>query len=45
MPNEAPLPESLNMEQRGMNLTEEERADMRGIDVHAAAKAMFGADK
>lgn len=41
-PNYAPLPEDLNKPQNGMNLTEEERSDLQGIDTAEAVKAMFG---
>ena len=41
-PNYAPLPDSLDKPQQGVNLTEEERADLQGIDTAEAVKAMFG---
>lgn len=41
-PNEIPLPDSFHEEPRGMNLTEEERADMTGIDTGNAVHALFG---
>lgn len=41
-PNISPLPETLNKEQQGMNLTPEERDDLRGIDTAEAVQAMFG---
>ena len=44
-PNEAPLPESLHEQPRGMNLTEEELQDNKGIDVDGALTAMFGNKK
>ena len=43
MPNEAELPETLHEEPKNVNLTEEEREDLQGIDVNAAVAAMFGA--
>lgn len=41
-PNYAPLPDTLNVPQQGINLTEEEREDLQGIDTASAVKAMFG---
>lgn len=41
-PNYAPLPEAMNKPQNGMDLSEEERADLHGIDTAEAVKAMFG---
>lgn len=41
-PNVSPLPESLNKEPQGMNLTPEEREDLHGIDTAEAVQAMFG---
>lgn len=41
-PNYAPLPKSLDKPQQGVNLTDEERADLQGIDTADAVKAMFG---
>lgn len=42
-PNYAALPDTLDMPQQGVDLTDEERADLRGIDTSAALTAMFGA--
>lgn len=42
-PNYAPLPETLTVAQQGVGLSEEERADLQGIDVAEATRAMFGA--
>lgn len=41
-PNYAPLPDTLDKPQQGMNLTEEEREDLQGIDTADALKAVFG---
>lgn len=41
-PNYAPLPDTMNAPQQGVNLTDEEREDLQGIDTASALKAMFG---
>lgn len=41
-PNVAPMPESLHREPQGVNLTDEERADLQGIDVKETTVAFFG---
>lgn len=41
-PNYAPLPENLNEPPRGVDLTDEEREELHGIDTAAAVQAMFG---
>ena len=42
-PNYAPLPETLDVPQQGVNLTDEEREDLQGIDAGATITALFGA--
>lgn len=41
-PNYAQLPETLDKPQNGVNLTEEARADLVGIDTAEATRAIFG---
>ena len=41
-PNMADLPDTLHVEPTGVNLSDEEREDLRGIDTNSVVDAMFG---